>query len=109
MAKFFGPIGYAVRIEERPGFYTNRIEEHNQSGDITRNNSSWKASPESTNDDLTLNHEVSILADPFAKNNIESMKYIRLMGANWKITSVRVQHPRLILSIGGIYNGPVAT
>lgn len=109
MAKFFGPIGYAVRIEERPGFYTNRIEEHNHSGDITRNNNSWRASPESTNDDLTLNHEVSILADPFAKNNIESMKYIRLMGTNWKITSVRVQYPRLILSIGGAYNGPVAT
>lgn len=109
MARFFGPIGYAIRIEERPGFHTDRIEEHNHTGDITRNSSSWKASPESTNDDLTLNHQVSILADPFAKNNIESMKYIRLMGTNWKITSVQVQYPRLILTIGGVYNGPVAT
>ncbi len=109
MAKFSGPIGYAVRIEERPGFYTDRIEEHNHKGDITRNGGRWTASPESTNDDLTLNHEVSILADPFAKSNIQSMKYIRLMGTNWKITGVRAQYPRLILTIGGVYNGPVAT
>lgn len=109
MAKFFGPIGYAVRIEDRPGFHTDRIEEHNHVGEIQQNNSRWTASSDSTNDDLTLNHRISILADPFAQNNFHTMKYIRLMGTNWKITSVQVQYPRLILTIGGVYNGPIAT
>ena len=109
MAKFSGPIGYAMKIEQRPGFYTDRIEEHNHMGDIIQNSARWTNSSDSTNDDLVLNHQISILADPFARDNFHAMKYVRLMGTNWKITSVRVQYPRLILTIGGVYNGPVPT
>jgi hypothetical protein len=27
------------------------------------------------------------------------------MGANWKITNVEVEFPRIILTLGGVYNG----
>ena len=106
MTKFYGPIGYAVPTETRPGVWKDQIEERNYYGDIKRNSSRWTASPDSTNDDLNVNAQVSIVADPFAYNNFHSMKYIRFMGANWKITNVEPQDPRLILTIGGVYNGP---
>ncbi len=54
---------------------------------------------------LTVNHKISIVADAFADNNIFAMRYVKWMGSLWTITSVEVQRPRLILSIGGVYNG----
>ena len=106
MAKFYGPIGYSVSTEVRPGVWKDTIEERNYYGDLIRDASRWTASQDSTNDDLTINNQISIVADPFAENNFHSMKYVRFMGANWKITSVEPRFPRLILSVGGVYNGP---
>ena len=106
MAKFYGPIGYSVSAEVRPGVWKDTIEERNYYGDLIRDTSRWTASQDSTNDDLTINNQISIVADPFAENNFHSMKYVRFMGANWKITSVEPRFPRLILSVGGAYNGP---
>lgn len=106
MAKFFGPIGFSISVETRPGVWKDRIEEHKYMGDVRRMSSRWSASPESTNDDLTLNNQFSIVADAFARNHFHSMKYISYMGTNWKVTSVEVQSPRLIITIGGVYNGP---
>ena len=106
MAKFYGPIGYSVSTEVRPGVWKDTIEERNYYGDLIRDTSRWTASQNSTNDDLTINNQISIVADPFAENNFHSMKYVRFMGANWKITSVEPRLPRLILSVGAVYNGP---
>lgn len=108
MAKFFGPIGFAVSVEERPGVYRDRIEEHNYVGDVKRNSSRWTSNPDSTLDDMNINNQFSIIADPFAQNNFHTMKYLRYMGTNWKITNVEVQYPRLVLTVGGVYNGPTA-
>jgi hypothetical protein len=105
MAKFHGPIGYGKPVEIRPGFWKDQITERMYSGDITRNTSKWTTSSDSTNDDLNINNQISIISDPFACQNFQSMKYIEFMGTKWKITSVEVQYPRLILTIGGVYNG----
>ena len=105
MAKFFGPIGFAIPTETRPGVWKDQIEEHKYRGDVIRNTSRWTASPESTNDDLTLSNQISIVADPFARNHFHTMKYVGYLGTNWKITNVEVQFPRLILTIGGVYSG----
>lgn len=109
MAKFFGSIGYVIPTETRPGVWKDRIEEHTYSGDVIRVSSQWSASSDSPNDDLTINNQISIIADPFARNMFHAMKYVRFMGTEWKITKVEVQYPRLILTIGGVYNGPTAT
>lgn len=106
MARFYGPIGYAIKFEARPGFWKDRIEEHIHVGDVLRNSSRWSSSPDSTNDDLNFSNQISIMADPFAMNHLHSMKYVRWMGANWKITNIEEKYPRLILTLGGVYNGP---
>ena len=105
MAKWFGVIGYAETVETSPGVWKEQITERNYYGDILRNNSRWTTSSDSTNDDLNVNNQISILADPFAYQNFHSMKYVEFMGTRWKIGSAEVQYPRLILTIGGVYNG----
>lgn len=105
MAKFYGPVGYAETVETSPGVWTEQITVRNYSGELTRNTSRWSTSSDSTNDDLTINNQISIVADPFAYQKFHNMKYIEYLGVKWKITSVEVQRPRLILTIGGVYNG----
>ena len=104
MAKFYGPVGYAESVEVRPGVWEDDVVERMYSGDIIRNTSKWTASSDSTNDDLNINNQISILADPYAYHNFHSMKYIEFMGIKWKVTNVEVKYPRLILSVGGEYN-----
>ena len=104
MAKFYGLIGFAESVETAPGVWEEQIVERKCSGDEVKNSRRLQAG-ESLNDDLTVNNTLSILADPFAYQNFHAIRYIKWMGAAWKVTNVEVQRPRLILTIGGVYNG----
>lgn len=103
MAKFYGPIGYAVTEETTPGVWEDKITERMYYGDLVRNTRKLQTADQ-LNDNINVANEISILADPFARDNFYSMKYVGFMGTKWKIISVEVQYPRLILSVGGVYN-----
>ena len=105
MAKFYGKIGYAMTAETSPGVWTDQITERFYSGDLVRNTTSRWTTSENVNDDLEITNSISILADPFAYQHFHCMKYIEFAGSLWKITSVEVVRPRLILTLGGLYNG----
>lgn len=105
MAKFYGAIGYIVQSEIRPGVWSDEITERNYYGDLTRNTSQYQTS-DKLNDNLNISNTISIVADPFAYENFHAMKYVEFMGAKWKITNIEVQYPRLILTVGGVYNEP---
>ena len=104
MAKFFGAIGYAVTSETKPGVYEEQIIEREYFGDVNRNIRKLENS-EHLNDDINISNEISIVSDPFANENFYSMRYAEFMGTKWKITSVEVKYPRLIFTLGGVYNG----
>ena len=104
MAKFYGAIGYTVTEETKPGVWMDKITERMYFGDLVRNTRRLQSS-DKLNDDINVANEISIIADPFANENFHSMKYVEFMGAKWKITNVEVQYPRLILTVGGVYNG----
>ena len=103
MAKWFGKIGYAEIVEERPGVWMEKITEHEYFGDVLRNSRRLQSSNK-VNDDINISNEISIVADPFANQNFHSMRYAEFMGTKWKITDIEVQYPRLILTLGGVYN-----
>lgn len=103
MAKFYGMIGYASTKEVRPGIWEDIITNRPYYGDLIRNTRKLQGS-EQVNDNINIANEISIVADPFANENFHSMKYVEFMGAKWKITNVEVQYPRLILTVGGVYN-----
>lgn len=103
MAKFYGKIGYAITEETKPGVWVETITERAYFGDLTRVNRSLQNSG-NVNDNVNISHDISIVADPFAYENFHAMRYVEYMGAKWKVSSVEVKYPRLILSVGGVYN-----
>lgn len=103
MAKFYGAIGFSVTTETTPGVWTPRMTVRNYYGDLIRNTSTQQPSGQ-VNDNLTVSNELSILADPYAEENFHQIKYAEFLGTKWKVTSVREQYPRLILTFGGVYN-----
>lgn len=110
MAKFYGKIGFIKTEElydggEPTGRFKVQTIERNYSGDILRNNRRWSESTEKVTDDISIDNQFSILADSFITENLSYLKYITYFGAKWKITSVDIQYPRLILTTGGVWNG----
>lgn len=106
MAKFYGKIGYASTVETAPGVYGEQITSTPEySGDVIKNSRKLQASTSSVNDNINITNQISILSDPFANSNFHNMRYVEYMGAKWKVIDIEVQFPRLILSLGGVYNG----
>ena len=104
MPKFYGNIGYAISKETAPGVWVEDIVEHEYFGDVYRNTRKLQSGNQ-VNDSIDISNEISILSDPFANENFHSMRYVTYMGAKWKVSSVEVRYPRLILTVGGLYNG----
>lgn len=104
MAKFYGTIGYVNTVETEPGMWEERKTERQYSGELVKNTRRLEGSG-GVNDNINISNEVSIVADPYAYENFHAMRYIKFMGAKWKISNVEVRYPRLILTIGGVYNG----
>ena len=102
--KYFGNIGYGITEETRPGVHEPRIVEREYYGDIVRNSRRLQDGGK-VNDDLNINIILSIVADPFAYQNFHQIKYAEYMGAKWKATSVEPKYPRLMITLGGVYNG----
>ena len=102
--KWYGPIGYAEQVETTPGVWKDQVTERMYAGELQRNTRSLQSSG-TLNDNINVANEISIVADPYAYQHFHSMKYVGFMGTKWKISNVEVQYPRLILTVGGVYNG----
>lgn len=103
MPKWYGKVGYGVTEETSPGVWTEEIVERQYYGDIIRNLRRLETSDQ-VNDNVSVSNEISIVSDPYAFENFHSIRWIEFMGSKWKVTSVEVQYPRLLLSLGGVYN-----
>lgn len=106
MARFSGKIGFATTSESvsEPSVYEETITERKYTGFILTeyNNHNDKTT---INTDVRLNMRFSIIMDPYTAQNINNLRYIEYMGTKWKISSVEVKLPGLIISIGDMWNG----
>lgn len=106
MAKYYGMIGYVEAMKDDDyGVYKPKMIERPYYGDLIRNMKRDEVGP-GVNDDITIQNNISIVADAYAYQNFHRIRYVSFMGARWKVRSIEVEHPRLILSVGGVYNGP---
>ncbi len=103
MAKYYGSIGYGETTEMSPGVWEEVITERKYFGDVLQFTSRWE-NGQGLNDDLNISNKISIVADPFAYEHFHNIRYAEWLGAKWKISNVEVAYPRLILSVGGVYN-----
>jgi hypothetical protein len=108
MAKFHGAVGYAENREVKPGVWQDIIHERSYFGDVKRNTRQLREG-ESLNDDLTVQNSIEIVADAYAYDHFFAIRFVDWAGALWKVTEVTVQSPRLLLRLGGVYNGPRST
>lgn len=105
MARFSDVIGFGHSGETKPGVWEDVIVEKSYRGDVLRNTVK-STQGENVNNNLSLGNSISILADAYANENLTAIKYVRWMGTLWTVSDIEVQRPRLILSIGEVYNGP---
>lgn len=107
MARFCDVIGIAQsNVEIRPGVYGDVIVEHKYYGDVLSDTRQLEG--EKVNQDITVGNSISIIGDSRI-NTFHALRYIRWMGTLWIISNVEMKSPRLILRLGGVYNGPTAT
>jgi hypothetical protein len=104
-SRFFGAIGFANSVEIADGVWEDVITENEYYGDVVRNTRHLQDG-QKVNDDLTVNNSISIVADPYASEHFFAMRYVKWAGALWIVDDVEVRSPRLILRLGGVYNGP---
>lgn len=106
MARFFGPVGYNHgSIETSPGVWVDQITEVSYYGDVVRNSRKLEDGSK-LNDDITVNNSISIVADAYANEHFFAIRYVKWAGVLWSVTDVTVESPRLLLRLGGVYNGP---
>lgn len=105
--KFHGVIGYVDgSVETGPGIFKPKVVEKPCYGEFVKNNRNFETT-EYQNDDLVVKNTVSILSSMYMRQNYMSIKYIRINGANLKVTSVTLDYPRIRLELGGFYTGPI--
>lgn len=104
MGKWYGKVGYAESVETAPGIWAEKITERSYYGDIIRNIRKFQNTT-SVNGEVEVANDVSIVADPYANQNFHKMRYVEFMGSKRLITNVETQYPRLILTMGGLWNG----
>lgn len=109
MAKFYGQIGYAEEVESPlgSGIYIYEITERNAFGDILQNTRQTQEA-DKLNDNISLNNRISIVADAYSSTHYFAIRYVRWAGGYWKVSSVSEERPRLVLSLGEVYNGQTA-
>lgn len=104
MAKFYGKIGYAQTEDDGHGVWFEDIIEKEHCGDVISDTKKYQQS-DNLNDNIVIANRISIVANAFAMENSHLIRYVKFMGTKWKITSIEVKYPRLILSLGDVYNG----
>lgn len=102
--KWFGKIGFSDTVEKSSGVYVPEIVEKDYYGDLIKNVKRTNDG-DKVNDDITLSNQLSIILDPYIQDRFSSIKYVTMFESKWKVSNVEVQFPRLLLSLGGMYNG----
>lgn len=103
--KFSGVIGFSEGpVEVHPGYPEEVIVERKYYGDVIRATVHARNTDKSISDQEITN-EFSIVIDGYALENFFSMRYLYWGGVCWEIKQVEFQRPRLIVRVGGVWNG----
>lgn len=103
--KFFGTVGFVELEETQPNiFRESEPIERQYYGDVLKNSKKDEGG-QWLNDNLNVDNRISIVADEYAYGHFFAIRYVVWENSKWKVKSVEVSRPRLILTIGGVYNG----
>lgn len=103
--KWSGYIGYAVEKETATDIIEYSITKFKAKGNMKQITKRTQSS-EGVVDGISLNNELELIASPFINKILYSIKYVDFMNVPWKVTNVRVNYPKIFLTLGDVYNGP---
>lgn len=104
MARFYGKVGYGQTEDKGNGVHEDVITYRMYSGDVVRN-TRRNDEGDKVNDDLSVSNSISIISDAYANEHFFAIRYVEWAGTKWKVLDVEVASPRLLLRLGGAYNG----
>lgn len=108
MNKFYVRIGFSIgNVETAPGVWGEKIEERRYYAEVTRNTRKWE-SAQTLNDNINISNIMSIISDPYTTDHLHLIRYVEFRGALWEVSTIEERYPRLILTLGGVYNGEQA-
>jgi hypothetical protein len=108
MARFYGKVGFGQTQDQGNGVHEVVVEYRVYAGDVIRN-SRGVENAQKVNDNFRVTNTISILSDTHANEHFFAIRYVEWAGTLWEVTEVEVQSPRLLLRLGGKYNGPEGT
>lgn len=103
--KFFGKVGFGQSVDRGNGNWEDEITERQFFGDVIKDTRRF-VSAEKINSDITVSNSISIVADAYIMGNTSAIRYVEWAGALYTVSDFEIQSPRLILRLGGVYNGP---
>ena len=105
MARFSGNVGYVENVKTGPGKWVPKTTVRHYFGDVTRAVRRLE-NGQDINDNVVVNNEISVIADPYARAHFFAIRYVEWQGVKWKVSNVELVpgNPRMNLTLGGIYN-----
>lgn len=107
--KWSGKIGFYVDEEVikngiGTGIWKPQIIERSYTGNIVRDYRSQENANDKVNEDVNISNNISVILDRYLDSHICDIKYITFKGVKWKVKGFTINHPRIDISIGGVYN-----
>lgn len=106
MTRFHGLVGFVSQGEVSPGVWeANIITKRYYYGNMIRDSYSIVPTSDSTNDNLKLSNQLSVVADSYMLSHLPDIKFVMVKGVSWRVSSIEVDHRRVIMRLGEVYNG----
>lgn len=109
MAKYSGHLGLLLpEVETVPGVWKpSEVKEVKVKGNTLNQSKNYNAIDTGTNDTISVSKRISIVASSDLIQNTGYIRYASYLGSLWKIVEISYERPRLILTLGGLWNGSV--
>lgn len=104
MGRFAGYLGFVIDEEIKPGVFQPKAVEKFYKGTTKNIYRRWDQ-PQEVDDQLTLSEEITVVTNSYLLENIGALRYVVQYGTKWAVKSIHHDRPRLVITLGGEYNG----
>ncbi len=104
MARFSGLVGFVSSQRTVPGVSSVTVVESPYYGDVKRAQLNM-TDDQTVNTEIRTSSSIEIVADKYASENMFAIRFVVWAGVAWEVVNVTPQHPRLLLQLGGVYDG----
>lgn len=109
MARFHDKVGFLIPVDnQETGISEPQPVERRYYGKIIEHTRKWETADHLL-DNLNVTNQISITANDYAFKHASAIAYVRYMNGWWKVVSIRVKAPEIILTLGGVWNGPTVS